>query len=164
MHTMKFLVYIAAWFVTKARQIRRIPGLIAGSYRIIRKAPIRVQIILVLFVLYLVSPLDVVPNFIPVIGVLDDILVLALMGRYIYRHVPALAEYWGLPAPKPSRKQRIIELELTVASLASMVDEQDGVIKQLRFENDSMAEGWDDIFERANLVDPVVAFEQHNDL
>lgn len=163
---MKFLLYIAAWFVTKARQIAKIPGLVKGSYRIIRKAPIHVQIILLLFVLYLASPLDVIPNFIPVIGVLDDILVLPLMGRYVYRHVPALAQYWGMPAPKPTRRQRIIELELTVVSLASMVDEQENVIKQLRFENETMAEGWEDIFEQGDFppADPVAAFEQHNDI
>lgn len=156
---MKIITYIAAFFVAKWRQIKRIPGLLKGSYRIIRKAPKHVQIVLLLFVIYLVSPLDVIPNFIPVIGVLDDILVLALMGRYVYRHVPELAEYWGMPAPKPTRKQRIAELELTLQVLGEQLAEQDMIIAMLRFENEAVTEGFDDLFNRVDAA----ALEDQND-
>lgn len=44
------------------------------------------KIIAVLFVLfailYLVSPIDIIPDFIPVIGWMDDLVVLALAGAF----------------------------------------------------------------------------------
>lgn len=38
---------------------------------------------------YVVSPIQLIPTFIPVIGQLDDVLVLYLAGKWIRRIVPA---------------------------------------------------------------------------
>jgi len=38
----------------------------------------------------LASPVDLIPDFIPVLGQLDDLVVLAWALRYIDKHVPEL--------------------------------------------------------------------------
>jgi len=48
--------------------------------------PLRVKIVIVLTGLYLLNPIDLIPDFIPVIGQLDDIVVLTLAVKYIKRH------------------------------------------------------------------------------
>jgi uncharacterized membrane protein YkvA (DUF1232 family) len=42
------------------------------------------------------SPIDLIPEFIPVIGPLDDVVVVALAFRYAARHIPreVLLEAW----------------------------------------------------------------------
>ena len=50
--------------------------------------PIRVKIVVVLGVLYLLNPIDLIPDFIPVLGQLDDIIVIAFVTKYIKKHVP----------------------------------------------------------------------------
>jgi uncharacterized membrane protein YkvA (DUF1232 family) len=46
--------------------------------------------------LWVLSPIDLIPEFLPVIGPLDDVVVVALAFRYAARHVPraALLEAW----------------------------------------------------------------------
>ncbi len=39
-------------------------------------------------VLYIVSPIQIIPNFIPVIGQMDDVLVVTLGIKYLRRYVP----------------------------------------------------------------------------
>ena len=51
--------------------------------------------------LWVVSPIDLIPEFLPVIGPLDDVVVFALVMRYAARRVPreVLLEAWpGEPA------------------------------------------------------------------
>ena len=52
--------------------------------------PIRVKVVLVLGVLYLLNPIDLIPDFIPVIGHLDDVLIVGLVARYVKKHAPDL--------------------------------------------------------------------------
>lgn len=40
-------------------------------------------------VAYLVSPIDLVPDWIPVLGVMDDIVVVTLAIRFLLKRVPA---------------------------------------------------------------------------
>lgn len=46
--------------------------------------------------LWLLSPIDLIPEFVPVLGPLDDAVVVALALRYVARSVPkeALTEAW----------------------------------------------------------------------
>ena len=39
-------------------------------------------------VLYVVSPIQIIPNFIPIIGQMDDVLVVTLGIKYLRRYVP----------------------------------------------------------------------------
>ena len=51
----------------------------------VREVPGRCKLALGALVLYLASPIDLVPDFLPVIGVLDDAIVVALVLRWIVR-------------------------------------------------------------------------------
>lgn len=47
--------------------------------------PRRVKIALAFLVVYLLCPIDIIPDFIPVLGQLDDILIAGLVVGYITR-------------------------------------------------------------------------------
>jgi uncharacterized membrane protein YkvA (DUF1232 family) len=63
--------------VTAARRLRSDP-----------QVPRRAKIALLVAVLWVVSPVDLLPEFLPVIGPLDDILAVVLLLRYAARSVP----------------------------------------------------------------------------
>jgi uncharacterized membrane protein YkvA (DUF1232 family) len=71
--------------VTTVRRLRRDP-----------RVPRRAKVAVVLAGLWLLSPIDLLPEFLPVIGPLDDVLVVALALRYAARRVPrdVLEEAW----------------------------------------------------------------------
>jgi uncharacterized membrane protein YkvA (DUF1232 family) len=58
------------------------------AWKMVDAAPTRVKVVCVLAVLYLLSPIDLIPDFIPVLGQLDDIVMIALVTRYVQKHVP----------------------------------------------------------------------------
>jgi uncharacterized membrane protein YkvA (DUF1232 family) len=55
---------------------------------------------------YIVSPIDIVPDFIPVAGVLDDAVLVALVLRFLIRRTDRMliAEHW----PGPERSLRLV--------------------------------------------------------
>ena len=63
--------------VTTVRRLRKDP-----------RVPRRAQIAIVIAGIWVASPIDLIPEFIPVIGPLDDIVVVALALRYAGRQVP----------------------------------------------------------------------------
>ena len=63
---------------------------IRRAWRLVSESPLRVRIVLVLLVLYLASPIDLIPDFIPVLGQLDDVLILGWALRYVAKHAPNL--------------------------------------------------------------------------
>jgi uncharacterized membrane protein YkvA (DUF1232 family) len=87
--------------VTLARRLRADP-----------RVPFKAKAAVVLAGLWVLSPIDLLPEFLPVIGPLDDVVVVALALRYAARRVPRqmLLEAWpgdpwllerllGTPAP-----------------------------------------------------------------
>jgi uncharacterized membrane protein YkvA (DUF1232 family) len=65
-----------------------------------RQVPRGVRVWLVVLLLDLLSPIDVVPDFIPVIGYADDAIMIALVLRFATRHAGAAAldRHWpGTP-------------------------------------------------------------------
>jgi len=58
--------------------------------------PLGVRVALVGLLAWLVSPIDLVPEFIPVLGPLDDVIVAVLVLRYVRRRVGSaeLARRW----------------------------------------------------------------------
>jgi len=64
------------------------------QFRIIRRALVHPQVpwhaktVAGCAALYVVSPIQLIPNFIPVIGQLDDVLVVTLAIKYLRRSVP----------------------------------------------------------------------------
>jgi uncharacterized membrane protein YkvA (DUF1232 family) len=59
-----------------------------AAWKKIDGAPLRVKIVCVLAVAYLMSPIDLIPDFIPVLGQLDDLLVIMLVTKYVKKHLP----------------------------------------------------------------------------
>jgi uncharacterized membrane protein YkvA (DUF1232 family) len=72
--------------VTTVRRLRRDP-----------RVPRRAKIAVAFAGLWVLSPIDLIPDFLPVIGPLDDVVVVALALRYAARQVPraALEEAWA---------------------------------------------------------------------
>jgi uncharacterized membrane protein YkvA (DUF1232 family) len=62
-----------------------------------RSAPLDVRLVLVGLVAWIVSPIDLIPEFIPVLGPLDDIVVAVAALRYVRRRlgVAELRRRWA---------------------------------------------------------------------
>jgi uncharacterized membrane protein YkvA (DUF1232 family) len=63
--------------VTTARRLRKDP-----------RVPRRAKIALLVAVLWVLSPIDLIPEFLPVIGPLDDVVAVVLLLRYAARSIP----------------------------------------------------------------------------
>jgi uncharacterized membrane protein YkvA (DUF1232 family) len=63
------------------------------------RVPVESKVILGLLVIYLASPIDLVPDFIPVAGQLDDAILLAIALRHLVRRsgTRVVAEHWPGP-------------------------------------------------------------------
>lgn len=74
------------------------------TVRVLRKdsrVPRSAKIAIVIAGLWVISPIDLIPEFLPVIGPLDDVVVVALAFRFAARRVPreVLLDAWpGSPA------------------------------------------------------------------
>jgi uncharacterized membrane protein YkvA (DUF1232 family) len=75
-----------------------IPHTVVALKRLLRdpRVPRRVKVGLVIAVVWVASPIDLIPEFLPVIGPLDDLVVVALAFRHAARHSPpeVLREAW----------------------------------------------------------------------
>ena len=62
-----------------------------------RAVPGRVRVALAVLLVWLVSPIDLIPEFIPVLGPLDDVVVSVLVLRYVRRQLgePELRRRWS---------------------------------------------------------------------
>jgi uncharacterized membrane protein YkvA (DUF1232 family) len=90
---LKDLASVLPACVTTARRLRGDP-----------RVPRRVKLVVAGAGLWVLSPVDLIPEFLPVIGPLDDVVIVALALRYAARRIPraALDEAW--PA-----EQRILD-------------------------------------------------------
>src|SRR6266581_562799 len=75
-----------------ARRIAKLPFLdkisLAGSLISDDRIPIAPRIIALALVLYIASPIDLIPDFIPVIGYFDDILIVIVGAGLLLRSIP----------------------------------------------------------------------------
>ncbi len=103
------LVVVAGWAVLLLAARRLPPGVLRDLAQIIPacvttvrrlrrdpRVPRRAKVVVALAGLWVLSPIDLIPEFLPVIGPLDDVVVVALALRYAARRVPrdVLAEAW----------------------------------------------------------------------
>lgn len=72
---------------TTARNLRRDP-----------RVPRRAKVAVVIALLWVISPIDLIPEFLPIIGPLDDVIVVALAFRYAARRVPREVLFDAWPA------------------------------------------------------------------
>jgi uncharacterized membrane protein YkvA (DUF1232 family) len=82
---LKQVVGLLPAFVTTARRLRRHPDV-----------PRRAKVALLVALVWVLSPIDLLPEFLPVIGPLDDVVAVVLLLRYAARSVPraTLLEAW----------------------------------------------------------------------
>ena len=77
----------------KGVTVRELVGLIPDILRLLRSliadrtAPLDVRIVLVGLVAWILSPIDLIPEFIPVLGPMDDVVVAIVAMRYVRRRV-----------------------------------------------------------------------------
>jgi uncharacterized membrane protein YkvA (DUF1232 family) len=71
--------------VTTARRLRQHPDV-----------PRRAKVALLVAIVWVISPIDLLPEFLPVIGPLDDVVAVVLLLRYAARSIPraTLLEAW----------------------------------------------------------------------
>jgi len=76
-----------------------VPRLAKLVYHLARdpRVPWRVKAVLVGLAAYLASPIDIIPDWIPVVGYLDDVLMVGLAAGYVLASVPpeVVREHWG---------------------------------------------------------------------
>ena len=103
-----WLVLVAVLWCTKPDTVRLREGLrlLPNLIRLLRRLaadpelPRGIRVRLVLLLAYLVSPIDLVPDFIPVLGYADDAIIVAIALRSVTRRAGpgALARHWpGTP-------------------------------------------------------------------
>jgi uncharacterized membrane protein YkvA (DUF1232 family) len=104
-------VVFLAWLVVAGRReearavARLVPDFVILFRRLLsdRRVPRRKKLLLAALIPYLVMPFDLVPDFIPVAGYLDDAVIVALALRHVLRGSgpELIEEHW--PGPPASR-------------------------------------------------------------
>src|SRR4051794_32311943 len=92
----KALAAVLPACVTAARRLRKDP-----------RVPRRAKVAVAFAALWVISPIDLIPEFLPVIGPLDDVVVVALALRYAARQVPRDVLMAAWPA-NPATLERLI--------------------------------------------------------
>jgi uncharacterized membrane protein YkvA (DUF1232 family) len=82
--------------VSTARTLRKDPAV-----------PRRAKVALLVAVLWVLSPIDLLPEFLPVIGPLDDVVAVVLLLRYAARQVPRETLLAAWPA-EPRLLERVL--------------------------------------------------------
>jgi uncharacterized membrane protein YkvA (DUF1232 family) len=101
-----YMVFIIGLMLAgKRTAARAIAGLIPDCIVLFRnllrdkRVPKRYKVILGVLVAYLAFPIDIVPDFIPIAGVLDDAILVAMIIRYVIKGVGmnVVTENWQGP-------------------------------------------------------------------
>jgi len=99
-----WVVLIALFWVLRPKDVglREAVAVVPDALRLIRdlisdaRTPLDVRAVLVVLLIWLLSPIDLVPDFIPVLGPLDDVVVAVIALRYTRRRlgIDRLRECW----------------------------------------------------------------------
>jgi uncharacterized membrane protein YkvA (DUF1232 family) len=97
------LAIVALYAFGRPRAARELVTLIPNLLRLFRglikdpRVPRRAKILLAIGAVWLASPIDLLPEFLPVVGPLDDAIMAALVLRYLVKHTgrEVLAEHWN---------------------------------------------------------------------
>jgi uncharacterized membrane protein YkvA (DUF1232 family) len=104
-------LWIASWIVMVLLARRLPPGLLRDAAEFLPACvttarrlrgdpavPRRAKVALAIAIIWVLSPIDLLPEFLPVIGPLDDIVAVVLLLRYAARAVPREVLYAAWPA------------------------------------------------------------------
>jgi uncharacterized membrane protein YkvA (DUF1232 family) len=112
LHTLvvAFAIAVAVWLAAivalyafgKPRAARELVTLVPNLLRLFRglmrdpRVPRRAKVFLALGTVWLASPVDLLPEFLPVIGPLDDAIVAAVVLRYLVNHTgrSVIQDHW----------------------------------------------------------------------
>ena len=86
----------------KGTSLRELVAVVPDLLRLLRDlvgdrtTPLDVRIVIVVLVAWIVSPIDLIPEFIPVLGPADDVVVAVVALRYVRRRLGlrALSDRW----------------------------------------------------------------------
>ena len=88
------LFLVVFWILRpKGVSVRELVSLVPDILRLLRSligdgsAPLDVRLALIGLVAWIVSPIDLIPEFIPVLGPMDDVVVAIVAMRYVRRRV-----------------------------------------------------------------------------
>ena len=104
-----WIVLIGILWIVRPRDVglREVVRLIPDVLRLVRSlladtsTPKAVRVALVIMIVWLISPIDLIPEFVPVLGPLDDAVVAVLILRFVRRRLgdATLRARWpGTPA------------------------------------------------------------------
>jgi uncharacterized membrane protein YkvA (DUF1232 family) len=96
------LIVVTLVVAGRALLARELALLLPNLFRLFRglmadeRVPLRAKIVLGIGVLWIASPIDLIPEFVPVAGPLDDAIVAALVLAYVSRSVgrDVVREHW----------------------------------------------------------------------
>jgi uncharacterized membrane protein YkvA (DUF1232 family) len=124
--TIAIYAMFVAWLVVDGRRedaralARFIPDCVVLFHRILGdpRVPRRSKLLVAALIGYLALPIDIVPDFIPVAGQLDDAIIVAVVLRRVLRATgrELLEEHW--PGPRASLNV-LIRIAYSRAALAS---------------------------------------------
>ena len=88
-------VMLALFWALRPRDVplRELLGVVPDLVRLLRmliadrSTPLDVRLVLIGLVVWILSPIDLIPEFIPVLGPLDDVVVAVVAMRYVRRRV-----------------------------------------------------------------------------
>ncbi len=114
-------LYLCSWVVMIVAAKRLPPGLLrdvaeflpacvtaARRLRASPDVPRKAKIALLIAVLWVISPIDLLPEFLPVIGPLDDVIAVVLLLRYAARSIPRPVLLAAWPAD-PRLLERVLD-------------------------------------------------------
>jgi uncharacterized membrane protein YkvA (DUF1232 family) len=125
LHTLvvAFAIAVAVWLGAiaalyafgKPRVARELVTLVPNLLRLFRglmkdpRVPRRAKLLLALGAVWLASPIDLLPEFLPVIGPLDDAIVAAVVLRYLVKHTGrgVIEDHWQ---GQPETLDRVLRL------------------------------------------------------
>jgi uncharacterized membrane protein YkvA (DUF1232 family) len=110
------LLVIALFWAGRALLARELALLVPNLVRLFggllrdSRVPLRAKIVLAVAALWLASPIDLIPEFIPVAGPLDDAIVAALALRFVLRATDesVIREHWSGDPATLERLLRIV--------------------------------------------------------